>query len=192
MSEHVREYFRQFGETLGSVSARDGGGHDLDLHQALDSAARLVLETGAAGRKLMFIGNGGSAAISSHMATDYTKNIGIRAMAFNDPALLTCLGNDYGYTLIFEKSVGYYGEAGDLLFAISSSGRSENILRGVAAAEAVGARVVTLSGFDPDNPLRAAGTVNLWVPSHRYGPVEVIHHALCHSILDTVMHLRQA
>ncbi len=191
MSEHVREYFRQFGETLGSVSARDAAGVDLDLHQALDAAAQLVVGTGASGGKLMFIGNGGSAAISSHMATDYTKNIGIRAMAFNDPALLTCLGNDYGYPFIFEKSVGYYGSPGDLLFAISSSGRSENILRGVRSAATLGARVVTLSGFDPDNPLRSMGAINLWVPSHRYGPVEVIHHALCHSILDTVMHLRR-
>jgi D-sedoheptulose 7-phosphate isomerase len=190
MGEHVREYFRQFEETLNSVSARDQAGLEVDFHRTLAAIARLVLETGAAGKKLLFIGNGGSAAIASHMATDYTKNIGIRALAFNDPSLLTCLGNDFGYARVFEKAVGYYGETGDLLFAISSSGRSENILRGVEQAREMGIGVVTLSGFDETNPLRGAGFLNLYVPAHFYGRVEVIHHALCHAILDTVMRLR--
>jgi len=80
-----------------------------------------------------------------------------------------------------------FADAGDVLIAISSSGRSENILRGVAAARAKGCAVITLSGFESGNPLSTLGDVNFYVPSKAYGPVEVLHHSICHCILDTLM-----
>ena len=82
----------------------------------------------------MFIGNGGSAGIASHLAIDFSKNGGLRALAFNDPSALTCLGNDLGYENVFAKQIELHGRAGDLLIAISSSGRSPNILNAVEAA----------------------------------------------------------
>ena len=84
----------------------------------------------------MFVGNGGSAGIASHLAIDFSKNGGMRAMAFNDPSALTCLGNDLGYENVFAKQIEFHGRAGDLLIAISSSGRSPNILNAVKAARA--------------------------------------------------------
>ena len=74
-----------------------------------------------------------------------------------------------------------------VLMAISSSGQSENILRGVEAARAAGCRLVTLSGFRPDNPLRRLGELNFFVPSDSYGYVEITHLALCHGIVDTII-----
>ena len=85
------------------------------------------------------------------MSTDYWKNGGMRAIAFNDAALLTCLSNDCGYENVFGKSVEMFADEGDILVAISSSGKSENILNGVHAARKMGAHVVTLSGFKSDN-----------------------------------------
>jgi D-sedoheptulose 7-phosphate isomerase len=154
---------------------------------ALDRATEVSLNVKRAERNVFFIGNGASASIASHMAADWLKNAGIAAQCFNDGALTTCLANDLGYDQVFAKPLSLHGRCGDILFAISSSGQSPSILRGVEQAKARGVGVVTLSGFRPDNPLRAMGNVNFYVPSDNYGVVEVCHHAICHAILDAVI-----
>jgi D-sedoheptulose 7-phosphate isomerase len=116
----------------------------------------------------------------------------MRAMAFNDPALLTCVGNDYGYPHVFEKPIAMFADPGDVLIAISSGGRSENILRAVDAGVEAGCRVVTMSGFGRDNPLRTRGELNFYVPSDSYGYVEITHLAVCHCIVDTIIATRSA
>jgi len=121
------------------------------------------------------------------MATDLSKNAGIRTMACNDGSILTCLGNDYGFEHVFAKQIEFYGARGDLVVAISSSGKSANILNAVAAARQVGCSVITLSGFAPDNPLRQLGDVNLYLKSDLYGFVEIGHLVLCHAIVDYSM-----
>ena len=164
----------------------DGAGERMEFFSGIEAVTGIIRSMGA-GPKLMFIGNGGSAAISSHMAVDFWKNGGIRAVSFNDSSLLTCVGNDCGYGNVFEKPIGMFADACDILVAISCSGRSENVLLGVVAARTKGCRVVTLSGFDHDNPLSSMGDYNFYVPSHSYGPVEIIHHSICHCIFDTIM-----
>ena len=159
-------------------------GAPIGFAEGIEDAIQRALSTHALGRKLMFVGNGGSSAIASHMAIDYWKNGGIRATAFNDAALLTCLSNDYGYEHVFAKPIDMLAQPGDLLIAISSSGRSPNILKAVAAARKKDCGVVSLSGFTPDNPLRALGDVNFYVPSDSYGYVEITHLSICHAILD--------
>jgi D-sedoheptulose 7-phosphate isomerase len=141
-------------------------------------------ETHNRGNKLMFIGNGGSAGICSHMAIDYSKNGGMRSLAFNDGAALTCLGNDYGYENVFSKQIELHARANDMLIAISSSGQSENILRAVHTARKMNCYILTLSGFKASNPLRTLGDINLYVDSSEYGFVEITHLSLCHAILD--------
>ncbi len=141
----------------------------------------------AEGNKLMFIGNGGSAAIASHQAIDYWKNGGLTALAFNDGALLTCLSNDYGYERVFAEPIRQFGRPGDGLVAISSSGCSPNILRAVEAARETGCWVMTLSGFEGSNPLRRAGDLNFYVGSKSYGIVEITHLSLLHAMLEESM-----
>ena len=115
------------------------------------------------------------------------KNGGIRSLAFNDSSALTCLGNDLGYENVFAKQLDFHARAGDLLIAISSSGKSPNILAGVAAARAHDCGIVTLSGFSEENALRRTGDVNFYVKSSAYGFVEIAHLSLCHAILDIDM-----
>jgi len=186
MSSEFRDYFAALATLPGAAEAtgRDGA---LSLDQALGAAIELARATHAAGRKLIFIGNGGSAAIASHMATDYSKNGGMRSLAFNDGATLTCLGNDYGYEQVFAKQLEFHAVAGDLLVAISSSGQSANILRAVEAARRIGCRILTLSSFQADNPLRRLGDLNLYVATSAYGFAEISHLTLCHAILDRAM-----
>ena len=121
--------------------------------------------------------------------SDYVAEIarlisGVRALAFNDAAALTCLSNDFGYEYVFAKQIEAHARPGDLLIAISSSGRSRNILAAVHQARLSGCRVITCSGFDDDNELRRLGDVNLYVRSHAYGVVEIAHLTLCHAMLD--------
>lgn len=178
-------------ETLAALcrtaEATDASGDAVGLSEAVAWLQRAARAAHASGNKLMFVGNGGSAGIASHTAIDYSKNGGLRSLAFNDGAALTCLGNDYGYEHVFAKQIEFHGRAGDLLVAISSSGRSRNILNAVAAARTAGCAVATFSGFLPDNPLRRLGDVNVYVPSGEYGFVELAHQTLLHAALDLGM-----
>ena len=103
------------------------------------------------GKKLIIAGNGGSAAMASHVSVDFTKAAGIRAINFNEADLLTCFSNDYGYERIFEKAVDFYGDKGDLLILISSSGNSPNVINAAKYAKNLDIEVITYSGFDSNN-----------------------------------------
>ena len=188
----IPKYFLELGDMMARVEATDGTSASLEYDEGIRRATELVRGQTTAGRKVIFVGNGGSAAIASHQAVDYWKNGGMRAIAFNDPALLTCVGNDFGYPHVFEKPVAMFADSGDVLIAISSGGRSENILRAVGAGVQAGCRVITMSGFRPDNPLRGRGEVNFYVPSDSYGYVEITHLAVCHCIVDTIIAARSA
>lgn len=184
MQERLSAYFNVLNSLSAATEATGPSEQSISLAAAFGWAIDTARTTHGAGGKLMIIGNGGSAGIASHLAIDFSKNGGLRALAFNDPAALTCLGNDLGYENVFAQQIFFHARPGDLLIAISSSGRSPNILKAVQEARARGCSILTLSGFGADNPLRRAGDVNLYVPSSAYGFVEITHLALCHAMLD--------
>ncbi len=180
----LQSYFVTLSDLLCQVEVTSRSGERLEFADAATALMARARATHAAGNKLIFVGNGGSAAIASHMATDYSKNGGVRSLALNDASMLTCLGNDLGYDRVFAKQIELHARSGDLVIAISSSGRSANILNAVDAAVAAGCTVATLSGFTPDNPLRRKGKWNFYVASDRYGFVEIGHLTICHAVLD--------
>lgn len=138
--------------------------------------------------QFLFLGNGGSNAICSHIAQDFFKN-NFQALAFSDPAMLTCFANDYGWTQAYREWLGRHYHFGSLVFLISSSGASDNIL---AAADIVSSLdLVTLSGFHPHNELRKLGRINFWVDSFSYGEVECVHQIILHTILDQLVERRR-
>lgn len=177
-------WLRDLRRVAVSTRATTVGGGKIDLTEGLGKTLSAMVSACKSGRKIIFIGNGGSAAIASHMAIDYWKNGGLSAIAFNDSSLLTCVSNDYSFERVFAEPVRQFASAGDCLVAISSGGRSKNILNGVAVGRQKRCRVITLSGFDAANPLRGLGDVNFYVNSHNYGMVEIAHLSLLHSILD--------
>jgi D-sedoheptulose 7-phosphate isomerase len=183
----IREYFEILKSLFDNVvvTGRDNRVYQFD--EAVDMSIDMIIKRQAYGGKLIFIGNGASAAIASHIACDFWKNAGIRAVSFNDSSLLTCVSNDYGYEHVFEKPIEIFTERNDILFAVSSSGKSGNILRGVSAAVQKKAVIITLSGFSKDNPLRKLGDVNFYVPAAEYGYVETIHQAICHCLVDMII-----
>jgi D-sedoheptulose 7-phosphate isomerase len=177
-------YFRTLSESLLATQVTDGKGAALPLDEGAGRAVGLIQGVRTAGGTVMLIGNGGSASIASHLQNDLCKAAGVRALVFTEPPLLTALSNDFGYGCVFERPIELWARSGDLLLAISSSGRSENILRGVGASLGKGCQVITLSGFRADNPLRRMGHLNFYVASDVYGYVEVAHLALVHFLAD--------
>lgn len=187
IEKKINLYYGILRRLTKNIAVTDKAKKDLGLRLGLTKAVNLITACGQHDGKLMFIGNGASASISSHMATDFWKNGKIKAISYNDAAMLTCISNDFGYSFVFEKPISVFADSGDILFAISSSGNSENILRGAKTAQKKNALVVTLSGFKENNPLRKLGNLNFYVPSKEYGYVEVMHHSICHCLLDLII-----
>lgn len=184
----VGRYYEELAGLFLSTTAQDETGKSLGFHEAIAASGRKILDLAAAGGKLLFIGNGANASIASHLAADFSKNASIPAQAFNDAVLLTAAANDCGVEEMFTIPLRVFAKSGDILIAMSSSGKSPNILAGVEVARECGCEIITLSGFGEDNPLRKVGTLNFYTPADSYALVEVTHHSICHSILDGVLH----
>lgn len=183
-------YFRRVAELLEHLNVTDGTGTRLELEAGVSHVVRLILEAKSAGKKILLVGNGGSSAIASHMQSDLQKSVGVRALVFHDVPLLTATVNDDGYENVFSQPLGLWTEPGDLLIALSSSGKSANILGAVERVKGAGGAVVTLSGFRADNPLRRLGVVNFWVSAESYGLVEAAHTVLTHYLTDCALESR--
>ncbi len=153
----------------------------------LEKIASLAIDLCRCSKKIIVIGNGGSAAIASHVSVDFTKVTGIRAINFNEAGLITCFANDYGYERWVVEALKAYADPEDLVILISSSGRSPNIVNGAIKAKEMGLKVVTLSGFDEQNPLRKLGDINLWADSTAYNIVEMTHHIWLLAIVDYIV-----
>jgi len=160
--------------------------NSVDNNQLIEIAEKIksVRETG---KKVIVVGNGGSAAMASHVAVDLTKAASCRAITFNESDLLTCFANDYGYEKWVERALNFYADKGDVLIVISSSGTSPNILNGAKWAKEAGLSVITLSGFSAENPLRKEGHINLWADSKAYNIVEMAHHIWLVAIVDYIV-----
>lgn len=180
-SQFFLQYFKTIGKKIQSIDP-----------SKLVLAIKLVRKTNQAGKKIIIVGNGGSAAMASHVAVDFTKAAGIRAINFNEAGLLTCFANDFGYENWVSKALEFYAEPGDLGILISSSGKSPNMLNGAKQAKAMNLSLITLSGFSARNPLRQLGDINLWVDSTVYNIVEMTHHIWLLAIIDYLIKTEEA
>ena len=124
------------------------------------------------------------------LESDLCKAVGVRAMVFTEQPLLLALANDDGFETVYEWPVVQWAETGDLMITLSSSGKSNNLLRAANAALKKGCGLITLSGFSEDNPLRGLGDINFYVCSESYGYVETTHAALTHFLTDRVMTIK--
>ncbi|MEE9190826.1 MAG: SIS domain-containing protein [Candidatus Neomarinimicrobiota bacterium] len=173
----LRKYFENYQAFLNSE----------EDFQKLHEIKELWIEANTKGNKIIFSGNGGSAAMSSHLAVDLTKTAKIRGINFNEADLITCFANDYGYENWILKAIEHYADEGDVIVLISSSGQSANIINGANYAKDKGLSLVTFSGFDSDNPLRQIGDINVWVNSQSYNIVEMTHHIWLLAIVDLII-----
>jgi len=146
----------------------------------------LTIEIKNKERSIYLIGNGASASMASHFAADLAKNAHLHTEVFSDLSLITAISNDMGYERVFAEPLGRRAKKGDMLVAISSSGKSKNILCTTEVAQRMGLKVITLTAMSPENPLRTKGFLNAYVPAERYGYAETCHAAILHHWMDMV------
>ena len=186
--QNASGYLEKLKDILDKVEVtmlNDLSTRNLTLNDAIYSlVADFLRMVSLTDKSLIVVGNGASAAIAIHTLADFANAGGLKTVDLFNPSLLTCMANDYGYENVFSKPIEMLAEQGDILFAISSSGQSPNILNACESALAKKCQVVTFSGFSPDNPLRKLGRLNFYVPSSHYGFVEISHQTLIHCILD--------
>ncbi|MFA5392125.1 MAG: SIS domain-containing protein [Candidatus Paceibacterota bacterium] len=187
MKDIVSNYINDLNHLFVQTKVTDFKGNKIDLNDALIKSANMAIKANSLGNKMIFIGNGGSAATASHKALDYWFTGKIRGIAFSDHANLTCVSNDFGYQNVFVKQIEMFADKGDILFAISSSGNSENIILAIKEARKCGCKVFTFSGFKEANRIIGLGDLNFYTPVSHFNKVESIHLLLCDCILEIIL-----
>ena len=162
----------------------------------LERAAAILVEAYLRGARIFSCGNGGSASIANHMQCDHVK--GVRTGTDLSPhvhslssnvELLTAIANDTGYENIFVHQLQAQSEPGDVLLAVSSSGRSPNIVRALTWARDQGLRTIAVTGFD-GGAARDTAEVSVHVDCTNYGIVEDLHQAIMHALAQYIRQSR--
>ena len=187
--EQWNEYLTSVVAGLRDVIVTDRSGAPVATIDAFRQWVDLANTVHERGNTIFFIGNGGSAGIASHMAADACKNGGLRALAFNDVAMMTATANDLAFDQVFALPLARLARAGDLVISISSSGNSPNIVRGLEQARTVPMHIVTLSGWKADNRSRSLGDLNFYIGAARYGWIESAHLLILHFWLDQYLNV---
>lgn len=158
-----------------------------DIHASLDDFKELALKVKTLDAKMLFAGNGASAAISAHAAVDFTKQAKVRGITFNEADLITCYSNDYGYENWMSEAIKSYYKPNDVVVLTSVSGESPSIVNAAITARKLGLRVVTFSGRSNSNSLKSHGDINFWVDSNAYNIVECIHMIWVTTVIDAIV-----
>ena len=163
-----------------------------DLVEKIISVKDIMINSQKNNSKIMIFGNGGSAAIASHVSVDLTKNAGIRCSNYNEADLITCFSNDYGYERWIEKAIDFYSDEKDVLILISSSGKSKNMINACKAAKNKKiSNIITFTGHQKNNPLSQLGDINFWIDSKAYNYVENVHQIWLLTICDLIIGKRE-
>ena len=155
-----------------------------DIFTKIEKLYQLILKIKKNNKKIIIVGNGGSAAIASHFSVDVTKNGGVRCINFNESDLLTCFANDYGYENWVKQALKFYCDNGDLVILISASGNSKNMINAAKYLKQRNNKLITFTGFNGKNLLSKYGHINLKVNSNKYNFIENTHQYWLLSIVD--------
>lgn len=173
--EEVKLLLDEVQWTSGSATAH------LNNRHALSELARYLRSQRD---DVLLIGNGGLLAVAQHLAVDLWTQAGVRAQAIADPVEITAAANDHGFDASLARPVERLARGASLLVAMSASGRSPNVLAAVEVARKHKLFVVTLSAGVADNPLRALGDLNCYIPTTSTGAAQVVMHALLHAACE--------
>ena len=171
---------------LENLSVRDASHGEIGYEEGFSLWIDLALRIRDQNQCIYFIGNGASASMASHFATDIAKTCKIQTNVFSDFSLLTALSNDICYEEVFAEPLRWRMTEGDMLVAISSSGNSTNIVRAVKEAKKLDGIVITLSAMSEDNAIRKLGDLNFYAAAQTYSLAETAHAAILHYWVDLV------
>jgi D-sedoheptulose 7-phosphate isomerase len=158
---------------------------------SIESAAQCLIDAFADGKRVFSCGNGGSMSDAMHFAEELTGRYrldrrGLPATAISDPGHLTCVGNDLGYEQVFSRYIEAHGKGGDVLFAISTSGTSRNIIRATEAATALGMRVITLTGR-AQSVLGELADIDVCTPGGKFADrAQELHIKVIHLLIELI------
>ena len=155
----------------------------IDIHR-LEKLYNLILKTSKLKGTIFLFGNGANISTASHAATDFTKNAKIKTISLNDPNLITCFSNDYGFKNWIVKALEYYTSKKDLVILLSASGQSKNLIKAAEYCRKKKITVVTITGFKKNNSLAKKGNLNLWIDSKAYNIVEIAQMSILLSMID--------
>lgn len=164
------------------------------IKPSIKFAIEMIVNAFQNGNKLLICGNGGSAADSQHFAAEFTGRYEMErkplpAIALTtDTSAITAIGNDYSFDVIFSKQVEALGNAGDILFAISTSGNSGNVIKAIEAAQERGMHIITLTGKDGGKMAKMLKDTDINICAHvkRTARVQEIHILVMHTICDAI------
>ncbi len=173
-------------QAMKALSVQDTQGQKIDRDIAYRNWQEDTIKIRKKKKTVYLVGNGASASMASHMAADLAKNGHVHTEVFSDVSLLTAISNDMCFEEVFAEPLRRRMKKGDMLVAISSSGRSPNVLRAVETATSLGGISVTLSAMDENNPLRSMGKTNWYIPADTYSMAETCHAAILHHWMDMI------
>jgi D-sedoheptulose 7-phosphate isomerase len=185
-NDMVAEHFRRSCETLTRAAGDDG------LRAAIHAIAEVITEAFRAGHKLLIAGNGGSAADAQHIAGEFLSRLNfdrnpLPAIALTtDTSVLTAIGNDYGFERTFERQVRGLGRPGDIFIAISTSGRSPNVIAALRAAHEGGLTTIGFTGTAANGTMQPLCDHCLAAPSPETPLIQQIHIVAAHAICGLV------
>ena len=145
-----------------------------DFSSDIKKTTNLLKNLKMKNKSVFIFGNGGSATIAEHFYLDLINKCNIKSHIYNLSSLLTCFSNDYKFENAIIKYLDIYLQKGDLIFLISSSGKSQNMTK-TATKFKNNFNLITLTGFGKNNKLSSLGKVNIWVDSKNYNVVETLH-----------------
>ena len=153
----IKKYIQNIYDVLNNTKVTDKLSKIIDLDEGTSKIINYIIKAKETNNKVILLGNGGSAAIASHAQNDMCKAVGIKSIVFTEQPLLTALSNDDGYENAYQKLIELRADKNDLLFAVSSSGNSENIIKAINAADKKQCNIITFTGFTPENTIRKMG-----------------------------------
>jgi len=159
--------------------------------ECISDAAELMIEALRSGKKIMSCGNGGSMCDAMHFAEELSGRFredraALAAISISDPAHLSCVGNDYGFDHVFSRYLEGLGNQGDVLLAISTSGKSKNVLNAIQQAKAKGIKIVGLTGKD-GGQMAALCDIEIRAPKSTYADrAQEIHIKVIHSLIQSI------
>ncbi len=157
----------------------------------IEAAAKLIADSFKQGGKVLSCGNGGSHCDAMHFAEELTgryreNRLGYPGIAISDPSHLSCVSNDFGYDYVFSRYVEAVGAKGDVLFGLSTSGNSGNILKAIEAAKAKGMKTIALTGKD-GGKMAGLADVEIRVPHFGYADrIQEVHIKIIHIIIQLI------
>jgi D-sedoheptulose 7-phosphate isomerase len=164
---------------------------DSDVLAALEKAGVLLADSLKAGGKVYSCGNGGSMCDAMHFAEELSGRFrddraALAALSISDPSHMSCVANDYGYEYVFSRFIEAHGKVGDVLLAISTSGKSKNVLNAAATAKQRGVKIIALTG-KRECPLAQVSDILLATPIGTYADrVQELHIKMIHIMIELV------